>query len=247
LQARFANEYERGLRDAKADARVVDTGKQGQLIVYDYLEHWLGEDSLKDVSKNSRCGDILLAHESLGIMIEVKNAALPTPEGRAKFRRDIVESGVDGGIYVFLRDTVCEKEGFFHLEPGPVPLVFIYGVARNPDLLKNAVDCVVGLIKLQRSQMEGRDEAVKRFALASSTIESILNGPVHKSVLALRGNISTMANNLASLEKYIMADVANALGFQAKLNPKAPKPSVLKQCGPGLVNTGRRGKMRVAR
>jgi hypothetical protein len=222
--------YERGRKDAVEESKLISIGKEGEAFVESELRTFFPCYQIDDVSSKKGQTDRLFHYgDKFKFRVEIKNTTLLTPEQVSDFRANINKTRPDGGLFVFLRDTVCDKRGYFEVETRPVPLVFIYGVRQNPQLLKSAIDCLGAAATLLRAEAEQRQGAEEQLNAIHRNVQSILDGNVQQCIRKMRQSISTLANQQEILEKAILQDIANAVGITPKLTPKGVKAAVAKR------------------
>lgn len=230
-----ADAYERGMKDALAAPTCI--GKEGEVFVEQELRRLFPGASVEDVSGVRGATDrVLHLDAGCSIHVEVKNTELLNPKQIADFQANIAKQRAAAGLFAFLREHPVAQHGHFEIQSDPTPMVFLYGVRRNPELLRSAVQFLLNSVAAQRDTRGDQLHEIQ------SRVRAILDGPVQQSIRRMRQSISTLANEQFKMETIVLGEIAEAVRIEAQIKPKAPKPAVKKRCGPAVADAPPKAK-----
>ena len=113
--------------EKKDGMKTVERGIEGEKSVIDYLGRTFTEGELHNTTKKGSYGDVHYKYKDIDILIEVKNKDNITLDDINKFKRDILETKSQGGVFVSMKHGVSIPcHSIYDVEwINNVPLIYI--------------------------------------------------------------------------------------------------------------------------
>ena len=130
--------------DKSKNLKTVEMGIEGEQSVMDYIGQTFSEGVLQDTTKKGGHGDIHFQYKDVNILIEVKNKDNITLEDLNKFKRDILETKCEGGVFVSVKTGVnipCHSN--YDVEwLNNVPILYITNFTACPSTLYTSIKTI---------------------------------------------------------------------------------------------------------
>lgn len=213
----------------------VEKGIEGETNVMEYLGATFVEGEILNTSKKGGHGDIHFKYKDTTIVIEVKNKDTITLEDVAKFKRDVLETQCQGGVFVSIRHGVkipCHSVYDVEWVKG-IPLIYITNFEVCNVMLYTCVKTIhfyhSSLTESARSSERERAEftsLVDTIKCISVNIDDMLT--YTKNMMDKILKMQTMVRERVDqsiLEKYVKSDeqlVTDLIMAYEKTNNKLP-------------------------
>ncbi len=230
LAAKSASSVERG-SNGEAYARTI------------FAPHY----AIVDTHAKSKSGDFVIEHNSIRLLVEVKDYSRMIPKDEVeKFRRDVELSGVDGGLFISLSSSIPAVADF-HLTTIMAKtrqLSTVYVASNNPQVLHVAAQMAFTDIH-QRSQvsvnvksvdMSRRDDLIVDVKNLSDALNSIsksrdslrdLSSVVSKALMTVSNDLCVFEDQVHRLVARVRETLEHLTHDERIIHLTNPKPAQL--------------------
>lgn len=129
--------------------KTVELGIEGEQTVMDYIGQTFSEGKLQDTTKKGGYGDIHFSYKDVNMLLEVKNKDNITLDDLSKFKRDILETKCNGGIFISVKTGVnipCHTN--YDVEwLNNIPLIYITNFNACPSTLYTSIKTIHFYVK----------------------------------------------------------------------------------------------------
>ena len=125
-------------------------GKDGEDSVQHFLTMSLPKADIEDTSQKGGCGDLMIMDASNNVMVEVKNydsGNVKTSEV-TKFKKDIKNNDVAGGIFVSLKKGICNIDDWTIDTIDGKPVVYLCKVSTDMEKMITAFKIIIKIKQL---------------------------------------------------------------------------------------------------
>jgi hypothetical protein len=229
-------------------------GQEGENYVHSFLLKYY---RVKDVHTIAKTGDFIV-NES--IMMEIKNysSTVPTQEV-TKFHRDLISSGLEGGIFVSLKSPISNMQTFKyeHLSTGSNLIPVLYISSSSPEIIKIAVDLVIYEISRPKVSDKNMEKIVEKLFLLGDLVQNLsqtrdqiqeLNVIHHKSSMSLQQFILSTEMKMKQIiqditEKFKTEEQKNSPGIFDKFSVDEKTKAILNEIFDNIVGSWKVSKL----
>ena len=202
----------------KEDTLPVNPKYNGKGSLGEYGEEWTrvtilssNKYTVKDVSGTNHRGDLEVRNRENGnaFLVESKNTTHQLARRDIdKFCRDIHETDCAGALLVSLKDTSLKTSASGIMSVGAIgtkPYIILHDAYNNPHLVATCLAMLESLVDMTKKR--GGDAAAM-----TTSIQSILEGPMKLAIRKLREHAAGILNQAQNMESEVMGQIWDVIG-----------------------------------